>query len=41
MGILDRIAEIEHEMGRTQKNKGMAFPSQYTATLTCFFVLTF
>lgn len=22
MGILEKIAEIEHEIGRTQKNKG-------------------
>lgn len=23
MGILERIAEIEHEINRTQKNKGL------------------
>ena len=25
MGILERIAEIEHEINRTQKNKGKLF----------------
>lgn len=32
MGILERIGEIEREIGRTQKNKGTAFNVDFLST---------
>ena len=41
MGILERIADIENEINRTQKNKGKRFNSQQNKNISLnYFIIS-